>query len=96
MNTVELYQTSDSKTFADENKALEHQINILGELLDDLLPYDKRGNITRSDRQNLLIEQLKDKMLFNKLNVLSNVVNYAFDNGITCNDVNNHACKWSD
>ncbi len=42
MKSVDAYKTSDGKLFEDYNKAFEHQQNIVGELLDELLPHDDR------------------------------------------------------
>ena len=73
---IEAYITSDGKLFTDEDKANEHQLNIVGELLDELLPNDDRGNVTRSDRFNLLTKMMNDepklKSLINELHVAIN------------------------
>ena len=59
MKTIEAYKTSDGKLFEDEAKAQTHQLDIIGELLDTLLP-DTGGNITRIDRHRLLMAALEN------------------------------------
>lgn len=93
MLTTEVYQTSDLKIHNNEKKALKHQVDILGELLDDFLPNDNKGNVTRSDRFNLLIKQMTDKELFNKIQQLNFVVSYMLEKRISVDDVNNEAKK---
>ncbi len=88
MLPTELYQTSDFKTFTSESKAVEHQIDLLGELLDGFLPYDDRGNVTQTDRFNLLMKQLHDKELFNKIDDLYSVISYMREKRITIDQVN--------
>lgn len=78
MLEVIAYQTSDGELFTDDHKAKEHQENLLGEALDDLLPYDDRGNITRADRTNVLIKQMEDPSLKQKMGLffISNTIPY--------------------
>lgn len=76
MITLAAYQTSDGKLFTDESKAKEHQENLIGEALDDFLPYDDRGNVTRSDRHNILMKQLKDPDLKKKISNLYQILTY--------------------
>lgn len=73
---IEAYQTSDGTIFDTERKAKEHQQDIIGQLLDDFLPQDDRGNITRADRYNILMKQLNDVELKNKINRLYNALNF--------------------
>ena len=61
MKEVTAYQTSDGKYFEWENQARKYQDDIIGELLDTLLPHDDRGNVTMSDRHNLLMKMLTSK-----------------------------------
>ena len=70
------YKTSDGKLFEDERLAKKHQENLLGEALDDLLPNDDRGNVTRTDRFNLLMKMMEDEALVSKINELYHIVNY--------------------
>lgn len=67
MKETIVYKTSDGKMFESKNKALSHQEDLLGEALDDFLPYDDRGNLTSVDRHNILMKQLKDPELGTKL-----------------------------
>lgn len=70
MKTVSKYQTTDYQLFSNEKEALNHQLDLVGESLDDLLPHDDRGNVTYCDRYNLLMKQLKDPDLYRKVNKL--------------------------
>ncbi len=76
-NIVELpcYKTSDGKLHECRSKARDHQSDIVGELLDVLLPHDDRGNISQCDRFNLILEQLKDDDLNKKITALYNALN---------------------
>lgn len=74
---VEIYKTSDGKLFECEDKAEDHQENIVGELLDGFLPNDDRGNVTQADRYNILMKQLKDPKLVDKLTALYNAVTFG-------------------
>ena len=67
MKTIEAYETSDGTIFACEDKALAHQENVIGEMLDGLVPHDERGHMTRIDRHNLLIKMLGDTKLKAKI-----------------------------
>lgn len=95
MNTIDLYQTSDSQTFDCEDKALKHQVDLLGELLDGFLPHDDRGNVTQCDRHNLLIKQLKNPRIMSNIKQLSLMVDYMADMNIKSEDVNKVALRWS-
>jgi hypothetical protein len=70
MKETIVYKTSDGKVFESKNKAFSHQEDLLGEALDSFLPCDDRGNLTRVDRHNILMKQLKDPELGLKLNNL--------------------------
>lgn len=59
MKQVLMYITTDNKSFEQHNTALRHQTDLLGESLDDLLPHDDRGNITYTDRYNILSKLMK-------------------------------------
>ena len=76
MREVEVYQTSDSVYFKCADKAIKHQEDIIGEMLDDLIPHDDRGNITRVDRHNLLMKMLNDKELHLKIKELQTALEY--------------------
>lgn len=93
MNIVEVYKTSDGKIFESDNKAVKHQVDLLGELLDQFLPHDDRGNVTACDRFNILIKQLKDPGLFCRIKGLAAVVCYMEKHGISVEDVNKEASK---
>jgi hypothetical protein len=77
MKTIEAYQTSDGQIFSDDRKAKSHQDDIIGEMLDDLLPNDDRGNVTRSDRHNILMKQLKDPKLKTKIKALYEALTFS-------------------
>lgn len=79
MKTIEAYQTSDGDIFDDERKAKAHQQNIIGELLDRLIPHDSRGNITRTDRHSQLMALMNDVELKVKINALYKAVNHNDD-----------------
>lgn len=76
MRPIEVYKTYDGRYFEDERKAEEHRLNIIGELLDGFLPHDDRGNVTASDRYNILMKQLNDPDLIKKVTVLYNAITY--------------------
>jgi len=73
---ITAYKTSDGQIFENEGKAKAHQEDILGELLDAFLPYDDRGNVTATDRYNLLMKQLKDPDLYKKIKALYQTVEF--------------------
>jgi len=75
VKTVEAYMTTDDQLFICEMEAEKHQGDILGELLDELLPYDDRGNITRIDRHNILIKMLEGKDLKRIIKQINNTIN---------------------
>ena len=74
-------KTSDGRLHESERKATEHQSNIVGELLDGFLPHDSRGNVTQSDRFNILTQQLEDPELKKKVNELYHHLNFADNEG---------------
>ena len=74
------YKTSDGLLFEDDKKARDHQENILGEALDDLLPHDDRGNVTRIDRYNLLTKIMADAELSRKINAIHRAINFTREN----------------
>lgn len=82
MIMTEVFMTSDGQVFHSERDAEAHQIDILGELLDDFLPHDDRGNVTYSDRFNILMKQLKDEKLLNKIKKLYDTSVYIQEHGI--------------
>ena len=79
MKIITAYETSDGKLFSSEQKATKHQADIIGEMLDGLLPYDDRGNVTRIDRFNLLTKMLGDPDLALKINALASAINHRDD-----------------
>lgn len=79
MKAIEVicYKTSDGKLFEDDVKANKHQLDIVGEALDDLLANDDRGNVTRSDRFSMLLNTLKDANLKKKVTALYEAVIFS-------------------
>jgi hypothetical protein len=73
---ITAYKTSDGQLFLDEDKANSYQEDILGQLLDDFLPNDDRGNVTRVDRYSILMKQLKDPDLYKKITALYQTVEF--------------------
>lgn len=73
---ITAFKTSDGKMFQNEREAIKHQQDLLGEALDDLLPYDDRGNVTQVDRFNLLMKMLDDKNLKNKIYELNRIMTF--------------------
>ena len=63
MNTIEAYKTTDGQIFEEYPQALSHQSDIVGELLDTLIPIDESGRMTQVDRHKLLMSILKSKEL---------------------------------
>jgi hypothetical protein len=74
---IEAYRTSDGRLFDDEDKARDHQTDIIGQLLDNLLPHDDRGNVTQSDRYNILTKQLSDPALRIKIAALHQALSFG-------------------
>jgi hypothetical protein len=70
MRITIVYKTSDGQYFEYERNAIAHQKDIVGELLDEMIPNDDRGNVTRSDRYNILMKMINDENLLNKVNRL--------------------------
>ena len=79
MKTVYAYQCSDDALFTSERDAKAHQTDIVGEMLDGLLPHDDRGNVTMSDRHNMLMKMLDDTDLARKINELGQALNHQGD-----------------
>ena len=73
---IEAYKTSDGMLFESEHKAREHQENILGEALDELVPQDDRGNGTRADKFNILMKMIKDPELLKKVEAVYNALKH--------------------
>jgi len=67
MKEVTCFKTSDGKLFENNKKASDHQQDLIGEMLDGLLPDDDRGNLTRADRYNILMKMIKDPALKHKI-----------------------------
>lgn len=53
MQYIEAYQTSDEKIFKDKDQAVNHQVDLYGELLDGLIP---RYDGTEIDRHKKIIK----------------------------------------
>lgn len=62
MIIIEAYKTSDGKIFDNRDKAEDHQKDIIGELLDELVQDDNRG-MNRIDRYHMLINTLENPAL---------------------------------
>jgi len=77
VQTLEAYQTSDGQLFTDDQTAARHQLDIVGEMLDGLLPHDDRGNVTSCDRHNILMKQLKDPELLKKIEALYHALTFS-------------------
>ena len=73
---ITCYKTSDGQLFEDERKASVHQKDLIGEMLDGLVADDDRGNVTRTDRFNILTKMLNDPELKKKVTDLYNALNY--------------------
>ena len=80
---ISAFITNDGKLFIDQRKADAHQQDLLGQMLDDFLPHDDRGNVTQTDRFNILMKMLDDKDLYKKVSgiyrLLTNVKNGEID-----------------
>ena len=74
---IDAFQTSDGKIFTSNSEAISHQEDIIGQLLDDFLPHDDRGNITQSGRYNIIMKQLKDPKLNEKITKLYIALNFT-------------------
>ena len=66
MRELEAYKTSDGQLFEDYDKAETHQMALIGEKLDGMLPHDDRGNVTQADRFNILTKMLADTQALHK------------------------------
>ena len=74
--TFEAYKTSDGELFESQTDANKHQLDIIGECLDDLLAEDGKGRVTRTDRFNILINMLNDEKLLDKVKALYDAVTF--------------------
>ncbi len=72
MKEITAYQTTDGRIFTDERSAKSHQQDLIGAALDNLVGNDNRGNITRVDRQSMLINTMKDPFFEGKVKALYN------------------------
>lgn len=70
------YQTFDGQVFTDERKARDHETDLLGEALDALIPNDDRGNITRTDRHNVLMKMVSDPNIKCKIARVYDILNF--------------------
>ena len=78
---IEAYKTADGRLFEREREAESHGKDLLGQALDDFLPHDDRGNITQTDRYNVLMKQLSDPKTAERLRELSRLADWQ-DKGI--------------
>jgi len=69
----------DGQLFTDRRKADAHQENLLGEMLDGLLPHDDRGNVTQVDRFNILLKMMQDEDLYKKIAKIYNLLREVKD-----------------
>lgn len=72
--TITVYKTTDGELHVNEYEAIEHQTNLIGEALDDLVADDSRGNITRSCRHSLLMSTMNDDQFKKKVVALYTAV----------------------
>lgn len=79
MREITAFKTSDGVIFDNEKQAEAHQEDIIGTMLDDLVPYDERGNMTRLDRQNILTKMLSDPALKVKIKCLYQALTHGDD-----------------
>lgn len=79
MREIEAYETSDGTLFMDEIAARKHQEDIIGEMLDGLVANDNRGNVTRNDRFQILMNMLKDPDLKVKVAALHAALTHGDD-----------------
>lgn len=77
MKQINVYKTSDGQYFEDHRKAEKHQADIIGEMFDNLLPHDDRGNVTQVDRYNLITKMMADKNLLTKIADLYKAVSHS-------------------
>jgi len=77
MKEINAFQTSDGLVFTSERSAEEHQQDIIGVMLDGLVPDDDRGNVTRVDRHNILTKMIKDPTLGQKILALHNALSHG-------------------
>ena len=71
MKSIEVYKTTDGTYFEDYRKAADYQEDLIGAALDELMPDDPSGNVTRSARHNLLMQMLKDEGLLSKVEAVA-------------------------
>jgi len=76
MQSTLVYKTSDGKVFEREAEAFSHQQDLIGEELDGFIPYDKRGELSRIAKHDILLEILNDQNLEKKLHKLLKLVQH--------------------
>jgi len=76
---IECYKAPDGKLFEEYRDAKKYTDDLLGEALDDLLPNDDRGNVTRTDRFNLLMKMIEDENLKQKIATVHQILNFDGD-----------------
>lgn len=67
LTPVRFYQTTDGKSFAIKSDAVSHQSDIIGELLDALIPENEGAGFYRRVKQHVLLQMLNDSALHYKL-----------------------------
>jgi len=77
MQEIQAYQTSDGQIFGDEDRALDHQTDIVGGLLDKLVADDNHGNITRVSRRAMLLNTLMDPELPQTIAALNTALQFG-------------------
>ena len=67
LTPVEYYKTTDGKVFSTRADAITHQTDIVGELLDGLIPENDSAGFYRGVKQRILLQILEDVGLPAKL-----------------------------
>lgn len=64
MKIIEAYETVDGKIFTDEDEAIKHDQDCIGEEFDELLRVaisGTNGNVTHIDRHRMALKLLEDR-----------------------------------
>ena len=64
MKEINAYQTNDGMIFADEQKAIAHELDKIGEEIDSLFLFAVQaanGNVTRTDQHRMVMHLLKNQ-----------------------------------
>lgn len=73
MREIIAYRTTDGAIFENREKAVAHQNDIIGEILDTLIA-DIGGNITRVDRHKTLIATMESPEFLRNVTALYNAL----------------------